>query len=145
MKLNVKRLTPTARLPFRATDCSAGADVFADLPEPVTLLPGARRAVPTGIAVAPEAPGFGIFAFARSGLACRHGLMPANGVGVIDADYRGEVVIWLVNLGDEPYTIQPGERIAQLVVLPVEYCEIVDAQTLPDTRRGSGGFGSTGS
>lgn len=144
MKLKVKRLSASAKLPYRATPYAAGADLCADLTEPLTLIPGQRAGIPTGIAVEPEDPGYGLFVFARSGLASKHGLTLANSVGVVDADYRGELRVWLTNLGGEPYTIQPGERIAQLVALPVEYCEIVESETLSETQRADGGFGSTG-
>ena len=144
MKLKVKRLSDTAKLPFRATPYAAGADLYADLKQPLTLIPGQRAGIPTGIAVEPEEPGYGIFLFARSGLACKHGLTLSNSVGVVDADYRGELIVSLTNLGDAPYTVCPGERIAQLVVMPVEYCDFVESEALSDTERGAGGFGSTG-
>ena len=144
MKLKIKRLSQTAQLPLRATPYAAGADLYADLRQPLTLVPGQRAGIPTGIAVEPEESGYGIFLFARSGLACKQGLTLSNSVGVVDADYRGELVVWLTNLGNAPYTVTPGERIAQLVVLPVEYCEFIESETLSDTVRGAGGFGSTG-
>lgn len=111
--------------------------------ERVTLAPGERSLVPTGIAVAiPE--GFAGLVVPRSGLAARHGIGVANGPGLIDAGYRGEVKVILINHGAEPVQIERGERIAQLVIVPVSVTELVEVETLPDSQRGAGGFGSTG-
>ena len=118
-KLLVKRLTPTARLPERATAGSAGYDLFADLPEPVVIRPGETALIGTGIAAAlPGRETVGLV-FARSGLGVRHGIIPANAVGVIDSDYRGEWKVGLYNHSQQPYTVRPGDRIAQLVISPV--------------------------
>lgn len=144
MKLKIKRLHPDARMPVRSTDGSAGMDLCALLEEPLTLEPGGRAGVPTGIAIGlPGRETVGLV-FARSGLAVKHGLALSNGVGVIDSDYRGEIKVGLVNLSDKPYTIQPGERIAQLAVMPVLLPALEEAETLEETDRGAGGFGSTG-
>lgn len=144
MKLKIKRLHPDARMPVRSTEGSAGMDLCALLEEPLTLEPGGRAGVPTGIAIGlPGRETVGLV-FARSGLAVKHGLALSNGVGVIDSDYRGEIKVGLVNLSDKPYTIQPGERIAQLAVMPVLLPALEEAETLEETDRGAGGFGSTG-
>ena len=133
-----------SELPRFATAGSAGADLCANLDEPLTLEPMGRAMVPTGLALELPDARHGAFVFARSGLAVKHGLALSNGVGVIDSDYRGEIRVGLVNLSPESYTIQPGERIAQLVVMPVVQFSASEAYTLEETSRGSGGFGSTG-
>lgn len=152
MELPIQKLNPNAVLPQYATAGSAGLDLCACLDAPLTLERHAAASaegrwncakVPTGLAMAiPE--GYVGLIFARSGLATKHGLAPANCVGVIDSDYRGEIVVALVNQGSEDYVIQPGERIAQLVIVPFAQPAPVEAQTLPQTDRGAGGFGSTG-
>jgi dUTP pyrophosphatase len=130
-------------LPAYATAGSAGVDLAAALDRPLVLRPGARAAVPTGIALAlPE--GFEAQVRPRSGLALRHGLAVLNSPGTIDADYRGEVQVILANLGSEPVTIARGERIAQLVVAPVSRVAFERVASLPPSARGAGGFGSTG-
>ena len=141
--LQIQRLRPTARLPKNATPGSAGYDLCADLEGPVVIPPRATVKVPTGLAMAIR-PGLAGFVFARSGLGINHGIVPANCVGVIDSDYRGEVVVGLYNHTDQPFTVQPGDRIAQLVLLRVETPPVEECETLPDTQRGAGGFGSTG-
>jgi dUTP pyrophosphatase len=146
MKLKIKRLREDAKLPERMTAQSAGYDLCACLAEPLTIQPGETEKVPTGIAAQLEAEsGYVLLTYARSGLAAKHGLAPANCVGVIDLDYRGEIFIPLHNSSQTAYTIQPGERIAQLVVTPIITPEIEEAGSLDDTARGEGGFGSTGS
>jgi dUTP diphosphatase len=130
-------------LPAYATPGSAGVDLAAALEAPLVLPPGARAAIPTGIALAlPE--GYEAQVRPRSGLALRHGIGVLNSPGTIDADYRGEVRVILINLGEEPVTIGRGERIAQLVVAPVSRVAFEQVASLPDSRRGAGGFGSTG-
>ena len=143
-KLLVMKVRPEAKLPERATPGSAGLDLCACIEEPLTLEPGGHALVPTGIAIALPGADCAAFVFARSGLAVKHGLGLANGVGVIDSDYRGEVCVGLVNQYEKPHRILPGERIAQLVVMPVAAMEVTEVETLEDTSRGSGGFGSTG-
>lgn len=130
-------------LPSYATPGSAGVDLTAALEAPLVLSPGARAAVPTGIALAlPE--GYEAQVRPRSGLALNHGIAVLNSPGTIDSDYRGEVRVILANLGDAPVTIARGERIAQLVVAPVSRVAFERVADLPETRRGAGGFGSTG-
>jgi dUTP pyrophosphatase len=130
--------------PHYASDGAAGADLRAALDAPLTIPPGARAVVPTGLVL--EIPaGFEGQVRARSGLALKKGLALANGVGTIDADYRGEVGVLVVNLGGDPVTIARGDRIAQLVVAPVARAVFEEAEELPGSSRGAGGFGSTGS
>ena len=141
--IRVKRLRDGAVLPRRGSVDAAGADLSACLDAPLTIAPHETVFVPTGISV--EIPrGFAGFVFARSSVASKRDLAPANKVGVIDSDYRGEILVALHNHGTVSQTIEPGERIAQLVVLPVFAAEYVEADALSDTARGSGGFGSTG-
>ncbi len=143
MKLNVKRTNPFAILPRYATPGAAGMDLSACLDEPITLAPGERALVPTGLSVAIPPLHVGLV-FARSGLAVKHGVTLSNGVGVIDSDYRGELRVGLVNLGTEPQTISHGERIAQMAIMPVVQTKCVEVEELDGTARGAGGFGSTG-
>jgi dUTP pyrophosphatase len=132
-------------LPAYETAGSAGMDLRAAVPEnaPITLEPGARALVPTGLKIALE-PGWEAQVRPRSGLALRHGISAPNTPGTIDSDYRGEVGVILVNLGQQPFVIRRGERIAQMVIAPVAQAEVVEVQSLDDTARGTGGFGSTG-
>jgi len=139
----LKRLRPDAVVPRYMTDAAAGLDLVAAIDDPVTLAPGARAAVGTGLALAiPE--GWEGQVRPRSGLAREHGVTVVNAPGTIDADYRGEVVVLLVNLGSAPVTIPAGQRIAQLVIAPVAQAELAVADELPPSGRGGGGFGSTG-
>lgn len=143
MKIKIKRLTETARIPAAGSDRAAGYDLFADTDGPVTILPGETKMIPTGIAM--EIPdGYFGAVFARSGLAVREGLRPANCVGVVDSDYRGEFFIALHNDSETPRKIEPSERIAQLVVIPYLTVSFEETDTLGTTARGAGGFGSTG-
>jgi len=142
--VKVQRLRPSdLPLPSYQTPHAAGLDLLADLPAPVTLEPMERRLVPTGLAI--ELPvGFEAQVRPRSGLALKQGLTCLNTPGTIDADYRGEVQVLLVNLSKEPTTLRRGDRIAQLVVAPVAQATLVEVDALSETARGSGGFGSTG-
>ena len=140
----VRRLRASAKLPFRATEGSAGMDLYACIDSPVTLGASEKAVIPTGIAIELPSAELAAFVFARSGLAIKHGIGLLNGVGVIDSDYRGEICVGVVNQLAEPYTIAPDERIAQLVIMPVSLINPVEAQSLDDTARGEGGFGSTG-
>lgn len=139
-----KVLDPRAKAPAYATAGAAAADLCAVLDAPLTLAPLERALVPTGLAIELPAPSSVALVYARSGLSIKHGVCMANGVGVIDSDYRGELKVPMVNLGKEPYTIQPGERVAQLCIAPVYTAAFVRAEELGGTARGEGGFGSTG-
>ena len=140
----VKRLSPAAKLPSYGTEEAAGADLYACLEQPVTVAPGASEWISTGIAL--EIPrGCAGLIYARSGMACKKGLAPANKVGIIDSDYRGEVVVVLHNHSNQPRTVEPGERIAQLVITPVLTPAYEEVNELSSSERGAGGFGSTGS
>ena len=148
MKLKVKALSPKIGgeipAPFYATPGSAAMDLCACLDEAVTIPSGGRRVVPTGIAIGLPGPEYVALVYARSGLGIKHGVAPANCVGVIDSDYRGEIMVGLQNSGDSDYTVQPGDRIAQLMIAPVVQAEVELAEELDETSRGAGGFGSTG-
>lgn len=144
MQFQVKRLNPLAKMPSRATGGSAGMDLCALIDKPLCIPPGGRTTVSTGIAIGlPDSNTVGLV-YARSGLAVKHGLALSNGVGVIDSDYTGEIMVGLVNLSQAEYTIQPGERIAQLVISPVIPAVPVEVDNLEKTTRGDRGFGSTG-
>jgi dUTP pyrophosphatase len=142
-RVQIKRLRPDAQLPRYMTDGAAGLDLAAALDAPLTLLPGERKLVPTGLAMAIP-PGWEGQVRPRSGLAAKHGVTCLNAPGTIDADYRGEVKVLLVNHGAEPFVVQSGERVAQLVIAEVARAELVAVDELGDTVRGEGGFGSTG-
>lgn len=129
--------------PAYATEGSAGLDLRAALPEPLTLEPGGRAAVPTGLRMAIPA-GFEGCVRPRSGLAAKHGITLVNAPGTIDSDYRGEVKVLLINLGKEPVTFHRGDRIAQLLIQPVARVRVEESASLDDTARGEGGFGHTG-
>ena len=144
MQLNIKELRENAKIPHRATEGSAGMDLYACIPESVTLAPGQLTVIPTGIAIELPDNTCAAFLYARSGLGVKHGICLSNGVGVIDSDYRGEVCVGLCNVSDKPYVIEPDERVAQMVIAPVLTPEIVEVSELGDTDRGAGGFGSTG-
>ena len=138
-----KLLDPRAKAPAYATPGAAAADLCAVLDEPLTLAPGQRAMIPTGLAV--EIPaGYVGLVFGRSGLALKRDLAPANKVGVIDSDYRGELKTAIHNHGSAVQTVEPGERIAQLVVVPYLTANFTETDQLSDTARGVGGFGSTG-
>lgn len=142
--LKIKKVNENAVIPHRATEGSAGLDLCACIDEPLTLGGGETALIPTGLAIALPSAQYGAFIFARSGLSIKHGIGLLNSVGVIDSDYRGEIKVGVINQVKEPYTIQPGERIAQLVVMPVSTMPVEKAESLDETERGSGGFGSTG-
>ena len=142
--LKIKKVNENAVIPHRATEGSAGLDLCACIDEPLTLGGGETALIPTGLAIALPSAQYGAFIFARSGLSIKHGIGLLNSVGVIDSDYRGEIKVGVINQVKEPYTIQPGERIAQLVVMPVSTMPVEEAESLDETERGSGSFGSTG-
>ena len=142
-QIAVKKLREGAILPTFGSPEAAGADLYACLEQDVTIAPGETAFIPTGLAM--ELPrGYAGLIYARSGLACKRGLAPANKVGVVDSDYRGEFVVALHNHGAQAQTISTGERIAQLVVTPVLIPEYIEVESLSETQRGAGGFGSTG-
>ncbi len=130
--------------PYYASAGAAAMDLHACLDEAVTIPAGGRAVIPTGIAIALPDAGTVALIFARSGLGIRHGIAPANCVGVIDSDYRGEIKVGLSNSSDTDYTVQPGDRIAQMGFFPVLQATLEQAQELDETVRGAGGFGSTG-
>ena len=142
--LKIKKVRDSAKVPNRATSGSAGLDLCACIDEPVTLEGGATAVIPTGIAIALPSAEYGAFVFPRSGIAVKHGIGLLNSVGVIDSDYRGEIMVGLINQVSTPYTIQPGERVAQMVVMPVSMMSTEEVYDLDETERGAGGFGSTG-
>lgn len=132
------------KLPFYATSGSAGMDLTACIEEDIVLKPLERKLIPTGIAIKLPSADYGAFLFARSGLASKKGITLANCVGVVDSDYTGEIKVALINLSNEEYTLTNGERIAQMVILPVSQAKFTVTEELDETERGSGGFGSTG-
>ena len=141
--IRVKLLKPGAKLPSYGSQEAAGADLYACLEEPITIEPGKSAFISTGIAL--EVPkGCAGLVYARSGMACKRGLAPTNKVGVVDSDYRGEITVVLYNHGSESQTVENGERIAQFVITPVLTPVYEVAESLTDTQRDCGGFGSTG-
>lgn len=142
MEINIKKLNQKAMLPTRGSKYAAGYDLYACIDEKVTVEAGQSVKVPTGLAI--EIPmGYAGLIYARSGLATKKGLAPANKVGVCDSDYRGEYIVVLHNHSDKPVDIEPNERIAQLVVTPFLSVEFKEVEELTSTERGAGGFGST--
>ena len=148
MELKVKAVSPKIGTeipaPFYATPGAAAMDLHACVDGAVTIPAGGRRVIPTGIAIALPSAEYVALVFARSGLGIKHGVAPANCVGVIDSDYRGEIMVGLHNAGESDYTVQPGDRIAQLMVVPVVQAQVQMVEELDDTARDAGGFGSTG-
>lgn len=143
-KIAAKKLSANAIMPKYASANAAGADIYACLEDRIVIRIGETVVIPTGISICiPD--GYAGFVFARSGLATKKGIAPANKVGVIDSDYRGEVLVPLHNHGTRDKVIEPGERVAQLVIMPVIQAEFEETDELEDTERGDGGFGSTGS
>ncbi len=143
MKVNIKKLNENAIIPTYGSEYSAGADLYACIESDVTILPNETTLIKTGLAI--EVPeGYGAFIYARSGLASKRGLAPANKVGVVDSDYRGEVMVALHNHSSESQTVSVGERIAQMVIAPFLKAEFEVVDELSSTERGAGGFGSTG-
>lgn len=141
--LKIKKLRENAKVPTYGSEYAAGADIYAAIDEAVTIDAGETKLIPTGLAL--EIPEFfGGFIFARSGLASKKNLAPANKVGVVDSDYRGEVMVALHNHGRVPQSIESGERIAQLVIMPYAGASFILSDELEETERGEGGFGSTG-
>ena len=142
-RIKIVKLNSKAILPEYQSEHSSGMDLHACIDEPVTIQPGKRALIPTGLSI--ELPaGYESQIRSRSGLALKHGVTMANGVGTIDADYRGEYGVLLINLGDEPFTVEPNMRVAQLVIAQYEKIIWAESEQLSQTDRGSGGFGSTG-
>ena len=148
MELKIKALSPKIGTeipaPFYATPGSAAMDLHACMDEAAVIPAGGRAVIPTGIAIALPSPDYVALVYARSGLGIKHGIAPSNCVGVIDSDYRGEIMVGLSNAGAGDYTVQPGDRIAQLLIAPVIQAQVTMVEELDDTVRGAGGFGSTG-
>ena len=143
MKINVKKLNKNAIIPYSASEYSAGCDLYACITETITIQPHETKMIGTGLAI--ETPiGYFTAIAARSGLASKQGLAPANKLGIVDSDYRGEVKVALHNHSDIPQTVIPNERIAQLIVMPYLPIEFNEVEELSETVRGSGGFGSSG-
>lgn len=142
-KICFKKLDKKAQMPHYGTEFAAGADLYACMEEPLTIASGDTEFVHTGLAM--EIPtGLVGLVYARSGLACKKGLAPANKVGIIDSDYRGEIMVALHNHSTEDITIEAGERVAQMVIAPYVYARYEEVEELEETVRGAGGFGSTG-
>ena len=148
MKLKIKavsdKIGKDIPYPFYATAGAAAMDLCACVDAPVEVAPRALVSIPTGIAIALPSAEYVALVFARSGLGIKHGVVPGNCVGVIDSDYRGEIMVGLYNSGESEYTVQPGDRIAQLMVTPVVQADVELVDELDETERGAGGFGSTG-
>ena len=148
MKLKIKavsdKIGKDIPYPFYATAGAAAMDLCACMDAPVEVAPRALVSIPTGIAIALPSADYVALVFARSGLGIKHGVVPGNCVGVIDSDYRGEIMVGLYNSGESEYTVQPGDRIAQLMVTPVVQADVELVDKLDETERGAGGFGSTG-
>lgn len=143
MKLFFKKIDPRATVPTYGSELAAGADLRAILDEPIIIKPGETVFLHTGLAIAlPE--GYVGLIYARSGIACKRGLAPANKTGVVDADFRGEIMVALHNHSTSEQTVEPNERIAQMVITPFLHCEYEEVDGLDNTERGTGGFGSTG-
>ncbi|MDO8335809.1 MAG: dUTP diphosphatase [Candidatus Saccharibacteria bacterium] len=143
MQIKIKKLHPQAEIPKYHTEDSAGVDIAAAIDEPIVIKPLERKLVPAGFAI--EIPkGYEIQIRARSGLSLKHGITAANGVGTVDADFRGEICAILVNLSNQDFTVEPGMRVAQMVLSKFETIEWNEIDTLGDTTRGKSGYGSTG-
>lgn len=143
IKVKIKKLNDKAALPEYQSEHASGMDLSACLDEPRTLQPMERAIIPTGLAIELP-PGFEAQIRARSGLSSKHGIAMANGVGTIDADYRGEVGVLAINLSEEPFVIEPGMRIAQMIIARYERVELQETKELGSTKRGETGYGSTG-
>ncbi|MCL2151774.1 MAG: dUTP diphosphatase [Oscillospiraceae bacterium] len=142
-RLPIKLLTHGAKMPTRKTSGSVGYDIAASMGEDVVIEPGETRMIGAGFAIALE-PGYAAFIYARSGLGIKNGIIPANCVGVVDSDYRGEIIVGLKNTSAESFTVRDGDRIAQMVIAGCELPQLMLCEDLDETRRGSDGFGSTG-
>ena len=143
-ELKIKKVRENAIIPKRATNGSAGLDLSACIMEKTDIKPGEILKVPTGIAIQICDNNYAAMVFARSGLGINNGISLANGVGVVDSDYRGEICVGLINLSKKTFTIEPGQRIAQMILMPVSVCKVIETEALDETNRGINGFGSTG-
>ena len=144
MIIRVKKLNEKAVIPKYASEFSAGCDLYACIEEDVVIEPHCRAKIGTGLAIWPERKDVAVLIYGRSGLGAKYGIAPANCVGVVDSDYRGEIIVALQNSSNEPFTVHPGDRIAQMVVTPVISAEFEECDEIEQTERGAGGFGSTG-
>ena len=144
MILKIKKLNENAVIPEMATSGSAGMDLRACIDVDVVINPGERALISTGLAIALESNAYVAYIYARSGLATKRGLAPANKVGVVDCDYRGEVMVLLINLSDKDFVVNDGERIAQMVIAKHEQGDFIEVEVLDETERGEGGYGHTG-
>lgn len=144
MNIAIKRLSEQAIIPKRATEGSAGCDLHACISDPVVIHPGETVKIPTGLAIALPNNELVALIFARSGLGIKHNITPANCVGVIDSDYRGELIVGLQNHSKKEFVVEPNDRIAQMVIMPVVPCRFEETDSLDETERAAGGFGSTG-
>ena len=144
MNIDIVKLRPDAVLPEYQTAGAAGADIHACIDEPITLQPLERRMIPTGLSMAIPV-GYEVQIRARSGMSIKHGITMVNGIGTVDADYRGELGVLIINLSQEAFTIEPGMRIAQMVVAKYEVAAWNEVEVLDETDRGVGGYGSSGS
>jgi dUTP pyrophosphatase len=144
MKIKIKKIRKNAVLPTRGSAGAAGLDLYACVDEPVLIEPRGLYRIPTGVAIALPGPETVGLIFARSGLGVKHGVSLPNAVGVVDSDYRGELIVGIGNTGETSYLLSPGERFAQLVVMPVYQTELEETDDLGETERGAGAFGSTG-
>ena len=143
IEVKIKKLCDNARLPSYATDFAAGADLYANIENDIEILPHQRVKIPTGLAIEPPT-GIVSVICARSGLSTKFGIALANGVGIVDSDYRGEIIVSLVNLSDTAYTVHPLDRVAQIIFMPYCFAQFTLSDTLSETERNTGGFGSTG-
>lgn len=143
-EVKIKKLRPDAKTPRYATEGSAAADLCYAGDGDIVIAPGETAMVPTGLAISPGRRDVAAFIYARSGIASKRGVAPANCVGVIDSDYRGEIKVALHNYSREPFTVAPGDRIAQMVIAPVIKAQFAECGELDETERAAGGFGSTG-
>ena len=144
MTIKMMKTKPSAQVPKPSTDGAAGMDLRACIDSPILIKPGERQTIPTGLAIAIPGNSSAAFIYARSGLGIKKGITLSNCVGIIDSDYRGEICVGLINLSDENYELQPNERIAQMVIAPVLTPHFQECDSLDETDRGAGGFGSTG-
>ena len=142
-KLFIKLVRTTAIAPTRSTEGSAGYDIYACMTEQIMLSQGETRMIASGVSIALE-PGYAAFIYARSGLGIKHGIIPANCVGVIDSDYRGEIMVGIKNRPHMAYSLEPGERFAEMVITQWELAQPIVCDSFDETIRGNGGFGSTG-